>query len=165
MKTQLKRNLILSLAITSVGFIAGCGGNESPKTPESSPVAETAPAPEAPAENVDPMSNKGIGPVSSLELAALDPKLAEEGEKIFKEKCSACHKVEEKYVGPAVKGVTTRRTPEWIMNMILNPTEMTEKDPIAKDLLAQFLSPMANQNLKEEEARKVLEYFRSVDSK
>lgn len=165
MKTQLKRNLILSLAITSVSIVVGCGGNESPKTSEPAATTETAPAPEAPAANADPMSNKGIGPVATLEIAALDAKVAEEGEKIFKEKCSACHKVEEKYVGPALKGVTTRRSPEWIMNMILNPTEMTEKDPIAKDLLAQFLSPMANQNLKQEEARKVLEYFRSVDSK
>ena len=30
------------------------------------------------------------------------------------------------------------RTPEWIMNMILNPTEMVEKDPLAKELLVEF---------------------------
>jgi len=48
------------------------------------------------------------------------------------------------------------------MNMILNPDEMVQKDPIAKALLAEYLSPMANQNLTEEQARAVLEYFRTL---
>jgi hypothetical protein len=48
------------------------------------------------------------------------------------------------------------------MNMILNPEEMVNKDPIAKELLDRYLSPMADQNLTEEEARKVLEYFRTI---
>ena len=70
--------------------------------------------------------------------------------------------MEERYIGPALQDVTERRTPEWIMNMILNPEEMTKKDPIAKELLAEYLSPMANQSLEEEEARKILEYFRTL---
>jgi hypothetical protein len=49
------------------------------------------------------------------------------------------------------------------MNMILNPEEMTKNDPLAKALLIEFNgSPMANQNLTEEEARQVLEYFRTL---
>ena len=49
------------------------------------------------------------------------------------------------------------------MNMILNPQEMTEKDPVAKKLLAEFMTQMVNQNVAESEARVLLEYFRSVD--
>ena len=64
-------------------------------------------------------------------------------------------------VGPALAGVTERRTPEWIMNMIMNPEEMVEKDPAAKALLAEYLAPMANQNITEEEARAILEFFRT----
>jgi hypothetical protein len=48
------------------------------------------------------------------------------------------------------------------MNMILNPEEMVQKDPIAKQLLVEYNgAPMANQNLTEDEARAILEYFRT----
>ena len=60
------------------------------------------------------------------------------------------------------KEVTTRRSPEWIMNMILNPEQMVKEDPIAKQLLAEYMSPMADQNLTEEQARNILEYFRTL---
>ena len=113
----------------------------------------------------DPMKNKGIGPISSLELAAIDPSLAQKGAGLFEIKCSSCHKLDERHVGPALRDVTTRRSPEWIMNMILNPQEMIEKDPIAEDLFATFMTPMANQNLTQDEARAVLEYLRSEAGK
>jgi hypothetical protein len=49
------------------------------------------------------------------------------------------------------------------MNMILDPEGMVTNDPLAKSLLIEFNgSPMANQNLTEEEARAVLEYFRTL---
>ena len=48
--------------------------------------------------------------------------------------------------------------------MILNPDEMVQKNEIAKKLLMEFNgSPMANQNLTEEEARAVVEYFRTLE--
>jgi hypothetical protein len=49
------------------------------------------------------------------------------------------------------------------MNMILNPDEMVAQDPIAKALLAEYSSPMANQNLTIDEARSVAEYFRTLE--
>ena len=49
------------------------------------------------------------------------------------------------------------------MNMILNPEVMVDEDPLARDLLMEYNgSPMANQGLKEEEARAILEYFRTL---
>lgn len=111
-----------------------------------------------------PISDKGIGPVKSLTLVAVDPQLAAKGQQLFQSKCSACHKIDEKYVGPVLKGVTQRRSPEWIMNMILNPQEMTQKDPVAKDLLATHLTQMTFQNVSEEDARAILEYFRQNDA-
>lgn len=109
-------------------------------------------------------SNKGIGPVKSLALGAtVDQAMADAGAKIYKEKCTACHKPTARFIGPAPKGILDRRTPEWVMNMILNPEQMIKEDPIAKQLLVDYnLSPMANQNLTEDEARKVLEYFRTL---
>ena len=46
------------------------------------------------------------------------------------------------------------------MNMMLNPMEMTQKDSLAKELLAIYYSQMLDNNLTEEEARSVLEFLR-----
>ena len=67
-------------------------------------------------------------------------------------------------MGPAPKGIMSRRNPEWVMNMILDPEGMVKNDPLAKALLMEFNgAPMANQNLSEEDARAVLEYFRTLN--
>ncbi len=122
--------------------------------------AEKSPA--DPYENWE--SNNGTGPVKTLELpAAIDQDMALKGLEIYEQKCTACHKEEKKFIGPAPKGIFERRSAAWVMNMILNPDEMVKKDPIAKKLLMEFNgSPMANQNLTEDEARAVLEYFRTL---
>lgn len=108
----------------------------------------------------------GVGPVQQkMTLATLNPALVALGQKLFQEKCSACHKIGEKYVGPDLKGVTQRRSPEWVMNMVLNPQEMTQKDPVAKELLGTFLTQMTFQNVSQEDARAILEFFRQNDAK
>ncbi len=110
-------------------------------------------------------SGKGIGPVKDVSLEKIDVALVARGKKVFTAKCSACHKSEERYVGPALRGVTQRRKPEWIMNMILNPAQMLEEDETAKGLLGEFMVPMTFQNISQEEARAVLEYLREIDGK
>ena len=109
-------------------------------------------------------SNHGIGPIKAFEFSAdIDQEMATEGMAVYEAKCTACHKPEKKFIGPEPKGIFEKRTPAWVMNMILNPEEMVQKDPIAKKLLMEFNgSPMANQNLTEDEARAVLEYFRTL---
>lgn len=118
---------------------------------------------------VDPndwTTNKGIGPITTVSFSAeIDELLVEEGQNIFTAKCSACHKPNKRYIGPAMADIFERRTPEWTMNMILNPDGMVKEDPIAKQLLMEYNgTPMANQNLTEEEARALLEYFRTLKS-
>lgn len=110
---------------------------------------------------VDPMTDKGIGPITSIDLGDINSNSVEEGKKIFKSKCSACHKIDKRYIGPALKGIINRRTPEWIMNMIMNPEEMLIKNEIAKQLLIEYSAPMANQGINEEDARKILEFLRT----
>lgn len=49
------------------------------------------------------------------------------------------------------------------MNMIMNPEQMIKEDPIAIQLLKEANgAPMANQNVSEEQARAILEYFRTI---
>lgn len=150
----MKLKLVILFVIAIV--MASCGG-EKPKNdaPAAAPIEEKV-------ADTDPMSNKGIGPISSVVLGEIDQVMVSEGETVFKAKCTACHKLSKKFIGPALKGITERRSPEWIMNMTLNPEEMIAKDPIAKQLLFEANgAPMANQNITEEEARALLEYFRT----
>ena len=82
---------------------------------------ETSTGAQAGGSQAPEISSRGIGPVTKVELGPLDPTMAEKGRAIFEQKCAACHHLDERFVGPAIRGVTKRRTPEWIMNMILNP--------------------------------------------
>ncbi|MCF6212966.1 MAG: cytochrome c [Flavobacteriaceae bacterium] len=147
----------LSLILFSALFIVSCGGDKKDKTP-------TAPKKEVKKEvTLDPMQDKGVGPVKSVTIGALDQALADKGHELFKSKCSACHKIKKRYIGPALKGVTKRQSAEWIMNMILNPEVMIVQNATAKALLAEFNAPMANQNLTQDEARAIYEYFRTKE--
>lgn len=105
----------------------------------------------------------GIGPITEpISLpAGTDAAMAAAGKAVFETKCSACHKMGEKYVGPALGEVTTRRSPAFIMNMMLNPQEMIERHPVVKQLVAEAMSFMPNQGLTQDEARQVLEYLRT----
>ena len=116
-------------------------------------------------KNSDPLSNKGVGPIINVILEdKVNIAMANSGEKLFNQLCTSCHMVNEDYVGPAMSGILDRRSPEWIMNMILNPIQMLEEDPIAIELLKEYdFEYMYNQNLLEEEAREILEYFRLLD--
>lgn len=174
------KSLKLTLSALAITALVSCNGGSgngqnnnasdnaaTPATPTETPAAP-AETPAAPAggANVD-LSNKGIGPVKTVNppLAATpDQALAEKGKELFKINCTACHKPTKKFIGPAPKGILERRAPEWVMNMILNPEEMIAKDPIAKQLLAEANgAPMANQHLTEEQARAILEYFRTIE--
>ncbi len=110
------------------------------------------------------LNNKGIGPISSLSFDGdINQDMAAAGEATFAAKCTACHMTDQRLIGPAVKGVYERRSPEWVMNMMLNPTEMLKSDPIAKALLKEYNNAiMLDQNLTEEEARGLAEYFRTL---
>jgi|WetSurMetagenome_2_1015567.scaffolds.fasta_scaffold522356_1 cytochrome c len=157
MKNQFRIKGIVVIATTLLMF--GCGGSNEQKQSSAGIKSEAS----AEDHSNDPMKNKGVGPIQNLTLGPIDQAMVEEGKKIYLEKCSACHKAEEKFIGPAPKGILDRRSPEWIMNMILNPEEMIKNDPIAKQLLLDFnLAPMANQHLTEDQARKILEYFRTL---
>lgn len=158
------KKLFIPLAI--VGLMIGCGEkkeekkagfemNRTKKEVTATPVNEGVP--------VD-MNNKGVGPIKSLSFAdEIDAEMAENGKKIFSTICVACHMAEQRMIGPALKGVFERRSPEWVMNMILNPDGMLKEDPIAKALLKEYNNAiMLNQNLSEEDARAISEYLRTL---
>ena len=144
-------------------FLYGCSsGDASNEVKQETGLAhQEHTATEAPAAD----DGKGVGPVTTVAIGeGIDEALAANGKSIFEGKCSACHQLsDQKVVGPGLAGVTERRKPEWVMNMIINPEEMTKKDPAAKKLLAEHLTQMTNQNVDEKDARAILEFLRQND--
>ncbi|GGX17755.1 c-type cytochrome [Aquimarina muelleri] len=162
------------ILLLNILLLTSCGGKQEEKkeqitigkkstTQQSETTKPKAPTTTPASKKID-LENKGIGPITSIELPAeIDQTMVTKGQDVFKKMCMACHKTTKRFIGPAPTGILKRRSPEWVMNMILNPSEMVEKDPLAKELLIEFNgSPMANQGLTEEDARAVLEYFRTL---
>lgn len=157
MKTVVTTFLFMSLLI-----FTGCGGGGDSEADKSSKDKSTSQA-----ENglTEFEMEHGIGPITEVvELGELNREMAEEGKEIFRAKCSACHKPTERYIGPAPEGVLDRRSPAYVMNMIMNPDEMTKKHPEAKKLMQEYMSPMPFQNVSEEQARAIVEYFRTIEA-
>jgi len=155
---------ITILALSTILF--ACGGsnavdNDNSIVKEETKAEAIAPAPVQTAEASDPMSDKGVGPITSVTIGDIDQTMVDKGKEVFKAKCTACHKIGKRFVGPALKGVTKKQSPEWIMNMILNPEKMVAENETAKKLLQEYNAPMANQGLTQEEARAVLEMLRT----
>lgn len=142
-------------------IMAACGGSEGGKSQSSKPDEEKPGS----AGETATADSKGIGKFTKVEISsALDAGMADAGQKIYDVKCAACHKLtDEKLVGPGWKGVTSRRTPEWVMNFATNVDEMLAKDPQAQAQLEICLVRMPNQNLTDDDARHVLEFMRRND--
>lgn len=140
--------LILSLALVA------CGGGDG------------GPQDGAQGADVEPSAGEAGSAAAAIQpvKGPLDETLASRGEALFRDLgCTACHRVDERLVGPALKGVTSRRDYPWFYHMVTNPDSMIRNDSIGKALLAEYLTPMANQNVSDDEARALFEYFRSVD--
>lgn len=132
-------------------------------------------APDKPADNkkgnlddavaANTQEGKGIGEVKNVVLnTPLEQDRVKRGQSIFEMKCSACHKLtDQRVVGPGWAGITTRRKPEWIMNMITNVDVMLDQDPEAQKLLELCLVRMPNQNVSIGDARDILEFMRQND--
>lgn len=120
-------------------------------------------------ETAEPLKNdhdgKGIGQVKDVTLnTPLEQERIGRGKAIYEMKCSACHQLtDQRVVGPGWKGVTTRRKPEWIMNMVTNVDVMLDQDAEAQKLLELCLTRMPNQNVSIGDARDVLEFMRQND--
>ena len=92
---------------------------------------------------------------------------AEAGNKIFQEKCTACHTIGKgPLVGPDLKGVTARRPREWLEQWIAAPDAMlAKKDPVATELLHQCRDvPMPNQGLSTSDVTAVLAYLETAET-
>ncbi|HSF45082.1 MAG TPA: cytochrome c [Chitinophagaceae bacterium] len=154
----MKKILLIAGIATTIYACSNSGSDQAKDKEATEPTEQTAP-------DVPSASDKGIGKFQNV---TIDPKLnetmASKGQSVYDVKCSACHKLtDEKLVGPGWKNVTSRHTPEWIMNFVTNVEEMLNKDPKAQAQLEVCLVRMPNQNLTDDDARAVYEYMRKND--
>lgn len=84
---------------------------------------------------------------------------AQDGEALFKANCANCHKPDEDYTGPALKGARKREpNDQWAYKWVNNVNSMVETDPYAKALLAKYGSKMTQFNLPEADIKAILDY-------
>ncbi|WP_194973932.1 c-type cytochrome [Aquiflexum lacus] len=154
-KQTMKTSMLMSFGAALLLMIS-CGGgggeNQGSYTPPS-------------AETEKPADPKGIGEIKNVDLGdGIDESMANNGKAILDMKCTACHQYNDKrLVGPGFEGVTNRRRPEWIMNMITNVEVMLDEDPVAQALLEECLTRMPNQNITLDDSRDILEFLRQND--
>lgn len=135
-------------------LLAACGGEPAaPAAPTPTPAAAPKPAAPPPAA-VGPDGPASIAlpagfPVTKADLPTDAATLAHGGEVFTAKGCAGCHKFGSKLVGPDLVGVADRRSPAWIGRMIARPEVMIKEDPVAKQLFAETMTPMANQGVPE----------------
>lgn len=158
----MKKCFIVKLGLLAAIFIiASCGGGGA--APESGSNSKASVQSTDPS-SYDPSRGQGKFDETNVPVSPLDKVMAEQGKAISATKCNSCHKLtDERLVGPGWKGVTERRTLHWLMNFITDPDPMINKDPEVQAQLELCLVRMPNQNLKEGEARSIVEYMREND--
>ncbi len=86
---------------------------------------------------------------------------AQEGEKLFRQNCSACHKLGTKLIGPDLVGISDRRPVEWIVKFVQNSQEVIKSgDPYAVKLFEEYNKVvMPPQGLTEEQVKSIIAYI------
>ena len=152
----MKKDIFYLLFISFV-FLYACGA-------PSEQQEETADTQEELPESIQ--KGMGIGPITSVEIPdSIDQAMAIKGREIIQQECRNCHRNDDReLIGPGFEGITNRRRPEWIMNMITNTEIMLELDPTARELLKLAeRRVMPHQAVSKEDARNLLEFYRLND--
>ncbi|HLF46124.1 MAG TPA: c-type cytochrome [Chitinophagaceae bacterium] len=153
---KLKSIVTTALFVSGIFIFIACGGGENKDANSAEAQDLTNSQTETHGTEVKPSDVQLTSPLNQDWVAT--------GKSIYDLKCQACHKLtDERLVGPGWKGVTLKREPHWIMNMITNVDMMLEKDPEAQKLLEQCLVRMPNQNISTDESRQILEFMRNND--
>src|SRR5690554_438294 len=105
-------------------------------------------------------------------VQAADPEVSQDeetvqaGKSIFNANCSACHRLDQKLIGPALRGVTDRREVQWAKDFIHNSQKLIQEgDPEAVALFAEYnnLIMPAMPFLSEDDLNSLLSYIEYGD--
>ncbi|MFL2569096.1 MAG: c-type cytochrome [Flavobacteriales bacterium] len=92
----------------------------------------------------------------------------EEGEKLYKANCTACHQIDNKLIGPALRGVSDKYSEEWLIKWIKNSAEMIAAgDPDAIAIWEEYnKSPMtAFPYFSDDDVKNILAYIEQAPEK
>ncbi|MEO9210983.1 MAG: c-type cytochrome [Ginsengibacter sp.] len=96
-------------------------------------------------------------------LTIISPELllAADGQGLFKANCASCHKPDEHYVGPMLKGAREREPEkDWVYKWVANASSMANTDPYAMKLKAEAGGVIMTSfpDLKKEEIDAILDW-------
>lgn len=89
---------------------------------------------------------------------------ASDGKRVFDANCKACHRLNQKLVGPALAGVYDRRDSLWITKMIVNGNRLLKrKDKVAIELYEEYhqLSHTDFTRLKRDDIDALMHYLKT----
>ncbi|MBW7845547.1 MAG: cytochrome c, partial [Bacteroidia bacterium] len=87
-----------------------------------------------------------------------------EGEKLFNANCTACHAMNDKVVGPALKGVTEKFDEAWLIKWIKNSQALVKAgDAQAVKVFNEFNQmPMTSfEHLSDDQIKSILEFIKT----
>ena len=109
--------------------------------------------------------------ISSFSIATVTSSFAQDaaaGAAIFKSKCTACHGIDKKVIGPALKGVHERHDEAWLIKWTKNaPAMIASGDPAAKALFDQYkpLMMTAFPELSDDDVKNIYAYVKAEGEK
>ena len=92
----------------------------------------------------------------------------DEGEQLYKANCTACHQIDNKLIGPALRGVSEKYSEEWLIKWIKNSAELIASgDPDAIAIYEEYnKSPMnAFPYFSDDDVRNILAYIDQAPQK
>ncbi len=108
-------------------------------------------------------NKKALVALIAIAVFSLQDIQAQDGEKLFKQNCAACHSIGKgKLVGPDLHGVTELRNEQWLIKWIKGSQAMVNSgDPEAKAIFEEFNKiPMPDQNLPDADIKGILAFIK-----
>lgn len=103
----------------------------------------------------------GTGPIKNkITFNAIDNEKVKLGRRLYNNKCKSCHKLSKRFVAPPLLEAVKIRTPEFILNMILNPEEMVKRHPEMMKQFAVYAKVMTDYSFDTEQAMSLLHYLK-----
>jgi mono/diheme cytochrome c family protein len=102
-----------------------------------------------------------------VRLETISNTKAAAGQKVFNANCKSCHRLDQKLIGPALRGAFTRLDSLWITKWITNSSKMiADEDPAAVEVFLEYNKvAMTNfTSMKKEDMDALLAYLKYVDA-
>ena len=102
-----------------------------------------------------------------LSLFSISSVNGQDGVALYNANCKSCHAIKEKVIGPALMGVSKRKSEEWLIKWIRNSQAVIKSgDEYAVKLFAEYNKvAMTSFNLKDDEIKAILAYVKAEEVK